>query len=95
MSGRPESERSDWTDLDLLTREEAHGRLLTEIAETDVHLAGLGDGDGDEAERELLQRRLHALHEAAEDLTDRTDRTGRTDLASHTDLTDRTDDSKN
>ncbi|MDX2545051.1 hypothetical protein ACOT81_06320 [Streptomyces sp. WI04-05B] len=73
MSGRPESERSDWTDLDLLTREEARSRLRTEIAETDVRLAGLRDGDG--AERELLQRRLRALREAAEDLTDRTDRT--------------------
>ena len=66
MSRLPESERSDWTDLDLLTREEAHGRLLTEIADTDVRLAELGADD--EAERELLQRRLSALHEAAEDL---------------------------
>ncbi|MFE6821031.1 hypothetical protein [Streptomyces sp. NPDC057690] len=70
MSRRPESERSDWTDLDLLTREEAHGRLLTEIAETDVRLAG--PDAGDEAERELLRTRLRALREAAEDLTDRT-----------------------
>ncbi|MFD9391066.1 hypothetical protein ACFWBB_10145 [Streptomyces sp. NPDC060000] len=68
MSRRPESERSDWTDLDLLTREEAHGRLLTEIAETDVRLAGLGDSD--EAERDLLRSRLRALREAAEELTD-------------------------
>ncbi|WP_369032526.1 hypothetical protein [Streptomyces adonidis] len=66
MSRRPESERSDWTDLDLLTREEAHGRLLTEIADTDVRLAELGADD--EAERELLQRRVRALREAAEDL---------------------------
>lgn len=66
MSRRPESERSDWTDLDLLTREEAHGRLLTEIADTDVRLAELGAAD--EAERELLQRRLSALREAADDL---------------------------
>ncbi|WP_327186113.1 hypothetical protein [Streptomyces sp. NBC_01334] len=68
MSRRPESERSDWTDLDLLTREEAHGRLLAEIAETDVRLAGLDASD--EAERELLGSRLRALREAAEDLTD-------------------------
>ncbi|WP_460062934.1 hypothetical protein [Streptomyces sp. YKOK-I1] len=68
MSRRPESERSDWTDLDLLTREEAHGRLLTEIAETDVRLAGLGEADA--AERELLRSRLRALREAAEDLID-------------------------
>ncbi|MCX5374858.1 hypothetical protein OG613_05570 [Streptomyces sp. NBC_00015] len=74
MSGRPQSERSDWTDLDLLTREEAHGRLLTEIAETDVRLAELGHGDSgtgrDRDERELLRSRLRALREAADDLTD-------------------------
>ncbi|KKD06313.1 hypothetical protein [Streptomyces sp. WM6386] len=69
MSRRPESERSDWTDLDLLTREEAHGRLLAEIADTDVRLAALGESDA--AERELLQSRLRALREAAEDLIDR------------------------
>jgi hypothetical protein len=68
MSRRPESERSDWTDLDLLTREEAHSRLLSEIAETDVRLSALGESDG--AERELLQSRLRALREAAEDLID-------------------------
>jgi len=66
----PESERSDWTDLDLLTREEAHGRLLAEIADTDVRLAGLGDGESDRAERELQQSRLRALREAADDLID-------------------------
>lgn len=71
MSRLPESERSDWTDLDLLTREEAHGRLLTEIADTDVRLAELGEGESDAAERELLQSRLRALREAAEDLIDR------------------------
>ncbi|MGI5460211.1 hypothetical protein ACQEWB_45025 [Streptomyces sp. CA-249302] len=68
MSRRPESERSDWTDLDLLTREEAHGRLVAEIAETDVRLGELGESDG--AERELLESRLRALREAAEDLID-------------------------
>ncbi|MEU1185754.1 hypothetical protein ABZ464_50740 [Streptomyces sp. NPDC005820] len=68
MSRRPESERSDWTDLDLLTREEAHGRLLTEIAETDVRLAALDASD--EAGRDLLRSRLRALREAAEDLID-------------------------
>ncbi|MFD9430064.1 hypothetical protein [Streptomyces sp. NPDC060002] len=68
MSRRPESERSDWTDLDLLTVEEAHGRLLAEIAETDVRLAKLGDRD--EAERALLRTRLRALREAAGELTD-------------------------
>jgi hypothetical protein len=68
MTRRPESERSDWTDLDLLTREEAYGRLVAEIAETDARLARLGASDG--AERELLQTRLRALREAAKDLID-------------------------
>ncbi|WP_329263871.1 hypothetical protein OG223_49100 [Streptomyces sp. NBC_01478] len=66
MSGRPQSERSDWTDLDLLTRDEAYGRLQEEIALTDRRLAELGADD--QAERELLDTRLRALREAAEDL---------------------------
>ncbi|HWC80485.1 MAG TPA: hypothetical protein VG756_11025 [Pseudonocardiaceae bacterium] len=63
MSRRPESERSDWTDLDLLTREEAADRLREEITETEARL-----GDADPAERELLETRLRALREAAEEL---------------------------
>ncbi|MGX9889476.1 hypothetical protein [Streptomyces sp. NPDC002276] len=66
MSRRPESERSDWTDLDLLTRDEAYGRLQEEIGLTVGRLAELGADD--EAERELLDTRLRALREAAEDL---------------------------
>jgi len=66
MSRRPESERSDWTELDLLTREEAHGRLQAEMVDTEARLAELGDAD--QAERELLDRRLGALRAAAEDL---------------------------
>jgi hypothetical protein len=63
MSRRPEAERSDWTDLDLLTRDEAAGRLREEIAEIEQTL-----GDATGAERELLDTRLHALREAADDL---------------------------
>ncbi|MFE9603739.1 hypothetical protein [Streptomyces hokutonensis] len=66
MSRRPESERSDWTDLDLLTRDEAYGRLQEEIGLTVSRLAELGADDS--AERELLDTRLRALREAAEDL---------------------------
>ena len=66
MSRRPESERSDWTDLDLLTRHEAYGRLQEEIGLTVGRLAELGADDS--AERELLDTRLRALREAAEDL---------------------------
>jgi hypothetical protein len=72
MSGRPESERSDWTDLDLLTRDEAAGRLREEIAATVARLADAGDTD--ETERAPLETRLRALREAVEELTDnRTD----------------------
>jgi hypothetical protein len=60
---RPESERSDWTDLDLLTREEASGRLQEEIAEIEPRLA-----DVHPAERELLETRLRALREAVDEL---------------------------
>ncbi|GAA4009017.1 MULTISPECIES: hypothetical protein [Streptomyces] len=66
MSRRPESERSDWTDLDLLTREEASERLRTEITETETRLAELGDGD--RAERALIEPRLRALREAVDEL---------------------------
>jgi hypothetical protein len=65
MTRRPESERSDWTDLDLLTREEAAGRLRDEIAELEPRLAGL-----DPAERELVETRLRALRAAAAELAE-------------------------
>jgi len=65
MSRRPESERSDWTDLDLLTRDEATERLREEIAEIEPRLAGAGV---DPAERELLESRLRALREAVDEL---------------------------
>ncbi|MFD7205494.1 hypothetical protein [Streptomyces sp. NPDC059893] len=64
MSRRPESERSDWTDLDLLTREEAASRLREEMAAT-AHRLAVSD---DDAERALLTSRLRALREAAEEL---------------------------
>lgn len=64
---RPEAERSDWTDQDLLTREEAAGRLRVEIGEIEGRLAELGDAD--QAERELAESRLRALRAASADLT--------------------------
>ncbi|MEV5835254.1 hypothetical protein [Nocardia sp. NPDC052112] len=66
MSRKPESERSDWTELDLLTREEAYGRLREEIGEVEARLPELGAADA--AERALLETRLRALREAAADL---------------------------
>ncbi|WP_433710325.1 hypothetical protein ACQP2U_28770 [Nocardia sp. CA-084685] len=69
MSRKPESERSDWTELDLLTREQAYGRLQEEIYEVEARLPELGAADA--AERELLETRLRALREAAADLLGR------------------------
>lgn len=57
MSTRPEPERYDWTDVDLLTREEAGERILAEIAETRARL----DAATVPEEREALERRLSAL----------------------------------
>lgn len=66
MNRMPESERSDWTDLDLLTREEASARLQEEMAEIGPRLAELGDAHP--AERELLESRRRALREAIDRL---------------------------
>ncbi|MBE9373297.1 hypothetical protein IQ251_02445 [Saccharopolyspora sp. HNM0983] len=65
MNRRPESERSDWTDLDLLTRDEAAERLREEIAEIEPRLAEL---PADDAERALLEARLGALRAVHDDL---------------------------
>jgi hypothetical protein len=64
MSRRPESERSDWTDLDLLTVDQAAVRVHDEIVETEQQLAGL-DPDA-AAERELVETRLRALRRLAD-----------------------------
>ena len=66
MTSRPESERSDWTDLDLLTRTEAADRLRAEITETETRLAA--SDFTDPSERELLGARLSALREALGDM---------------------------
>jgi len=66
MSARPQSERSDWTDLDLLTREEAAGRLTEYRAETTARLDQLGESD--QGEREFLEARLRAIQVSLEDL---------------------------
>ncbi|WP_416967971.1 hypothetical protein [Streptomyces sp. 4F14] len=64
MNARPPSERSDWTDVDLLTREEATERLREEISATEARLGKAEEG----AERDLLTSRLRALREAVDDL---------------------------
>jgi hypothetical protein len=53
---------SDWTDQDLLTKDEARERLIGEIGRTRARLEQLrGDHPGDEAEIMLLSRRLNAM----------------------------------
>ncbi|TDB92906.1 hypothetical protein [Actinomadura sp. 7K534] len=61
----PEAERSDWTDQDLLTRDEAGGRIRAEIAETQARLDRTDPSRAEE--RAALERRLAALraHAAA------------------------------
>ena len=57
--------QSDWTDQDLLTKDEAHERLVEEISRVRARLAELRTGGGDpahvEAENSLLARRLNAM----------------------------------
>ena len=47
----------DWADQDLLTRDEAAGRLVEEIAEVSKKIEA-GEGD------ELMERRLAGMQEA-------------------------------
>jgi hypothetical protein len=50
----------DWTDQDLLTKDEARERLIEEIGRTKARLDQL-QTDSDEAEIALLSRRLNAM----------------------------------
>lgn len=53
---------SDWTDQDLLTKDEARQRLLSEIDRTRAQLDRVqADDPGNEAEILLLERRLNAM----------------------------------
>jgi hypothetical protein len=52
----------DWTDQDLLTKDEARERLVSEIGRTRARLGQLQTGNPDEeAEIALLSRRLNAM----------------------------------
>lgn len=57
--------QSDWTDQDLLTKDEARERLVEEIARTRSRLEQIQTGPGDpariDAETTLLARRLKAM----------------------------------
>ncbi|MFF1834831.1 hypothetical protein ACFVXE_11585 [Streptomyces sp. NPDC058231] len=67
MSHGHDIDAADWTDDDLLTRQEAGGRLKEEIDDVRDRLAGLANapgGDHVEASVQLLTRRLAALEKA-------------------------------
>lgn len=68
MSHGHDIDAADWTDDDLLTRQEAGGRLKGEIDEVRDRLAGLTNAPAVaghvEASRRLLTRRLTALEKA-------------------------------
>ena len=51
----------DWADQDLLTKDEAHERLLVEIDRVRSRLAELDETPDNEAEITLLTRRLNAM----------------------------------
>lgn len=54
--------RSDWTDQDLLTKDEARERLVHEIERTQDRLAtALSGPRPDDAEVRVLERRLNAM----------------------------------
>ena len=57
--------QSDWTDQDLLTKDEARERLAEEIADTRGRLDQIRSDTGDparnDAETSLLTRRLKAM----------------------------------
>jgi hypothetical protein len=53
---------SDWTDQDLLTKDEARERLIDEIGSTRARLDQLdANNRADDAEISLLTRRLNAM----------------------------------
>jgi hypothetical protein len=68
MSQGHDIDAADWTDDDLLTREEAGGRLEAEIGEVRLRLAELTSAPGragdTDASVALLTRRLTALEKA-------------------------------
>ena len=56
---------SDWTDQDLLTKDEARGRLVDEIGRCRARLEELKANNADESELALLVRRLNAMESVA------------------------------
>ena len=64
--------QSDWTDQDLLTKEEARERLVEEIGRTRARFeeAQAGVPDHSEAEIALLARRLNAMESVRDEYND-------------------------
>jgi hypothetical protein len=65
---------SDWTDQDLLTKDEARGRLVDEIARCRARLDELKANNADESELALLARRLNAMESVAGEYDEYLDR---------------------
>jgi hypothetical protein len=61
---------SDWTDQDLLTKDEARARLVDEIARTRARLDELTATNADDPEIALLERRLNAMESVRDEYTD-------------------------
>jgi hypothetical protein len=60
---------SDWTDQDLLTKDEAPTRLVDEIGRTRARLDELTATDADDPEIRLLERRLNAMESVRDEYT--------------------------
>jgi hypothetical protein len=61
---------SDWTDQDLLTKDEARERLVDEIARARARLDELTAANADDPEVRLLARRLNAMESVRDEYTD-------------------------
>jgi hypothetical protein len=61
---------SDWTDQDLLTKDEARERLVDEIGRTRARLDELTASNADDPEIPLLERRLNAMESVRDEYTD-------------------------
>jgi hypothetical protein len=61
---------SDWTDQDLLTKEEARERLVDEIRRCRAQLDELKAANADESEITLLARRLNAMESVRSEYDD-------------------------
>jgi hypothetical protein len=66
--------QSDWTDQDLLTKDEARERLVEEIGRTKARLAEVQAGGRDPAQVDpevtLLERRLNAMESVRDEYND-------------------------